>query len=311
MACTLAPPADGGRRSVALVPGQTLVIACDDAVPVLLIREGEALDIDFGLGGAIRLANAVPAAGMVPVPLIAGLDGPPLPLDRLAALLEPGRPPPLQGADDPFEAAALLRLPYGDGTALPALLDRTGLHPGVPAVAGVTPEPLPEPLPDPETESESPPPMAAVPIVLTAPEPTINPAPPATKVEDEAEPVPEPEILAAPPLPEADAEEEPAPELQSAPAAATAAAPPAPEPETAAESQPPPPPGSDAAGGDISSGSGGSSGPPAAAAPSGEAPDMVYGDALLDWRAGDRSRRVAAIRRGRRRFCEPDYEQAP
>lgn len=239
LATTLSPPADGGRRIVALTAGQTLVIASDDPLPVLLIREGDALDIDFGVGGTICVANGVPAAGLVPVPLIAGRDGPPIPLDRLMALLDRNWTPDASVRTGGVATAALLALPYGRGIAMSALLDRSGLHPGVPAVDGVVPD-----VPD-----------------------DLRPEEPA------------PDICAGLPPAEAAQETVSGPNLADLPAG------PEPEPEYEPE--------------------------PEAAVAGGDLPDMVYGDALLDRRAGERARRAAAIRRRHRWAPEPVEDETP
>lgn len=325
LACTLAPPTDGRRFSVALTAGQTLVIACDEAVPVLLIREAEALDIDFGAGGTIRLSNGVAAAGLRPVPRIAGRDGGQVTLDRLAALLDPG---PAASAPQTTSGvvgagAELLAMPYGRGLAMPALLDAGGLHPGIPGVEGVAPARLePETLPEwaqPDEPAQDMPgetaesaglPYPLGPVVAPGTDtqpvaPTGHPGDPVLSAGPAAAPDPDPEAdpgdredagMATPPPAST-----PAPAPDTAPsslsASAAAAAPASPQARNPDRSRSP----------------GRESVLAAAlpAAPVGDLPDMVYGDALLYAKDGRRDRRLTAIRRARRRAPQIAEEDGP
>ena len=133
----LSPPVDGACRRVAVSAGQTLIIDCGEAMGVLLVRHANDLDVDFGVAGSIRLVNGVEAATMQPAPRIAGRDGGSLPLDRVInALTATGLVGSTDGPASP-PAADLVVIPFLSGVAVPALLDRTGLHLGVPEVDGV------------------------------------------------------------------------------------------------------------------------------------------------------------------------------
>lgn len=146
---TLTPPVDGGCHRVSLRPGQTLVLDCDTAIPVLLVRQAGDLDIDFGESGSIRMVEGVAAASWTPVPVIAGRTGSVLPLDRVTAILasDVGDRRPAAGKDrdelvedtvgSTRSPGLLFVVPFGEGAAVPAVLDKSGLQLGIPTISGV------------------------------------------------------------------------------------------------------------------------------------------------------------------------------